>query len=79
MEFNFIPAILQKPENNKPILIRYRKGQCKRYDEGGMLGVFITQGFYYNDNIWYDYNHELLRAENAKKSKNEILEWAYIN
>jgi len=80
------------PEDDKMILLCYRKGRPTRR---GRLGVFITEGYRrettrhsYDHTTkewfatgtgeyeWYDYTDRLLSTEEAKNSHNEVTHWS---
>jgi len=78
-------SVSELPEIGKPVLLKYKKGSKSYYT--GQKGEFLTQGYYLEKKfdwdpilrrVWYDYTDRQIQDLNAKGSKNEVIEWAYI-
>jgi hypothetical protein len=83
MTFNFVSAET-KPEENKPILLKYLKIRKNYKVYSGKTGEFLTQGYYDKRgdvDYWWDYTDRLITSSGGVKNsskRNKIIEWAYI-
>ena len=83
LKLTFVNAVFQLPVQNLPVMIRFIKGEY-----GGQIGTFLTQGYYKEQTnewrpfnptrIWFDYTGRQICDLDAKKSKNQVIEWAYL-
>lgn len=83
--FKFTPGDIL-PETKRNVLIKYKKGSASPYSNG-KKGEFLIEGYYEErtfdwssipQRVWYDYTGRQLYDLDSK-SKNKIIEWAYID
>lgn len=83
IEYNVKFYTHTKPTELAPVLILYNKYSPTK-SSIGHKSVFLVEGYYKYDKknnrgLWYNYEGEILKTEEANFSKNEIIGWTYIN